>query len=167
MAARPGELSNAAFSVCTGGSASNAGNYLRANSGWLTVSPAGIIYALSLSFTGGALLPGSSNAQLVARSSDGGATWAQPIALIADGAGFFNDKGSITADPTDSNYVYAVWDRLIGQTAGPTYFAVTSDGGDTWPTARSIYDPGVDNQPIGNILVVLPNGTLVDLFTRD
>ena len=25
---------------------------------------------------------------------------------------FFNDKGSITADPTDSNYVYAVWDRL-------------------------------------------------------
>jgi hypothetical protein len=160
------QITNAAFSICTGGSATNAGNYLRASNGWLTVSPAGIVYALSLSFTGGALLPRSSNAQLVAQSSDGGVTWSEPVALIADGANFFNDKGSITADPTDSNYVYAVWDHLIGQTAGPTFFAVTSDGGNTWQTARSIYDPGIDNQTIGNILVVLPNDVLVNLFTE-
>ena len=31
-------VTNADFSVCTGGTAQNAGNYLRASNGWLTVS---------------------------------------------------------------------------------------------------------------------------------
>ncbi|MBV8220388.1 MAG: exo-alpha-sialidase [Solirubrobacterales bacterium] len=157
---------NAAFSVCTGGGGGNAGNYLRASNGWLTVSPAGVVFALSLSFSGGALQPGSSNAQLVARSIDGGNTWSLPTALIVDGASFFNDKGSITADPTDSNYVYAVWDRLTGATAGPTYFAVTSDEGSGWQPARSIYDPGPANQTISNVIVVLPSDVLVDVFVE-
>ena len=159
-------VSNAAFSVCTGGGSSNAGNYLRASNGWLTVSPSGVVYALSLSFSGGALLAGSSSAQLVARSLDGGLTWSTPVALIADGSGFFDDKGSITADPTDSSYVYAVWDRLTGQTSGPSYFAVTADTGNTWQAARSIYDPGPTNQTIGNIIVVLPGDILLAIFTE-
>ncbi len=157
---------SAAFSVCSGGGAGNAGNYLRASNGWLTVSPAGVAYALSLSFTGGTLLPGSSNAQLVARSMDGGLTWSAPTALIADGADFFNDKGSITADPSDPSYVYAVWDRLTSQNSGPSYFAVTADGGSSWQTARNIYDPGPDNQTIGNIIEVLPGDVVVDVFTE-
>jgi hypothetical protein len=32
-------------------------------------------------------------------------------------------------------------------------------------TARPIYDPGVDNQTLGNIIVVLPDGTLLDVFS--
>lgn len=159
-------VTNADFSVCTGGTVQNAGNYLRASNGWLTVSPTGLVYALSLSFSGGALTAGSANAQLVARSIDGGNTWGAPIALIADGSGFFNDKGSITADPTNANYVYAVWDRLTSASAGPSYFAVTADGGNTWQTARSIYDPGPNNQTIGNIIVVLPGDILLDVFTE-
>src|SRR6195256_127571 len=93
-------LSNAAFSRCTGGNSGNAGNYARATDVWLTVSPTGVVYALSLSFTGGTLLPGSSSGMLVAKSQDGGLIWSAPIALIRDGATVFNDKGSITADPT-------------------------------------------------------------------
>jgi hypothetical protein len=158
-------VTNADFSVCTGGTVQNAGNYLRASNGWLTVSTAGLVYALSLSFSGAALSAGSSNAQLVARSIDGGNTWGAPVALIADGSSFFNDKGSITADPTNANYVYAVWDRLTSQSTGPTYFAVTADGGNTWQTARSIYDPGPNNQTIGNIIVVLPGDILLDIFS--
>jgi hypothetical protein len=167
------QVRTADFSVCTGGSVSNAGNYLRASNGWLTASPAGpadpagLVYALSLSFTGGALQPGSSNAQLVARSIDGGNTWGVTVPLITDGAGFFNDKGSITADPTNANYVYAVWDRLNAQTnGGPSYFAVTQDGGNSWLPARSIYDPGANNQTLGNIIVVIPPDILVDVFTE-
>ena len=160
-------ITNADFSVCTGGTAQNAGNYLRASNGWLTVSTTGLVYALSLSFSGGALTAGSSNAQLVARSIDGGNTWGAPVALIADGAGFFNDKGSITADPFDANYVYAVWDRLSSSpSGGPSYFAVTADGGNTWQPAVSIYDPGTGNQTIGNIIVVLPGDILLDVFTE-
>jgi len=160
------KLTNAAFSRCTGGNTLNGGDYARASDPWLTVSPAGTVYALSLSFTGGILQPGSSSAMLVSSSTDGGMTWSMPHALIQDGSGTFNDKGSITADPTDSNYVYAVWDRLTGATGGPSYLAVTADGGSTWQTARSIYDPGPQNQTLGNQLVVLPTGVAVDIFTE-
>jgi hypothetical protein len=159
--------SGAAFSVCTGGSPANAGNYLRASDGWLAVTPDGqLAFALSLAFSGGALAPGSSNAQLVARSIDGGVTWSTPFALQADGASNFNDKGSITADPFDANHVYAVWDRVTSQTAGPTYFAVTTDMGNSWQSARNIYDPGPTNQTLGNIIVVLPGDIVLDFFTE-
>jgi hypothetical protein len=125
-----------------------------------------VVYALALSFTGGTLLPGSSSAMLVAQSHDGGQTWSAPIALIQDGATAFNDKGSITADPTDANYVYAVWDRLTGQTAGPSYFAVTANAGSTWQPARSIYDPGQPNQTLGNQIIVLPGDVALDIFSE-
>ncbi|HEY3783800.1 MAG TPA: sialidase family protein [Steroidobacteraceae bacterium] len=159
-------VTNADFSVCTGGNSGNAGNYLRASNGWLAASPNGLIYALSLSFTGGALAAGSSSGQLVARSLDGGLTWSEPVALITDGADFFNDKGAITADPYEANYVYVVWDRINTQNSGPTYFGVTSDGGATWQAGRNIYDPGVGSQTIGNIIVVLPGDVVADFFTE-
>jgi hypothetical protein len=161
-------LSNAAFSRCTGGNAMNGGGYARATDVWLTVSPTGVAYALSLSLTGAILQPGSSSAMLVARSADGGVTWSTPHALIQDSSTAFNDKGSITADPTtaNGNYVYAVWDRITGATGGPSYFAVTADAGSTWQVARSIYDPGPTNQTLGNQIVVLPTGVAVDIFTE-
>ena len=49
---------------------------------------------------------------------------------------------------------------------GPTYFARSTDGGKTWGQAHVIYDPGIDNQTIGNQILVLPNGNLVDVFTN-
>jgi hypothetical protein len=46
------------------------------------------------------------------RSSDGGLSWEPAVHLITDPVGrFLNDKNSITADPNDANFVYAVWDR--------------------------------------------------------
>jgi len=158
--------SNAAFSRCTGGSSGNAGDYARATDVWLTVSPAGVVYALALSFTGGTLRPGSSSGMLVAQSRDGGLTWGAPIALIQDGATAFDDKGSITADSTDANYVYAVWDRPTGQSAGPSYFALTANAGSTWLPARSIYDPGAQSQTLGNQIVVLPGDVVLDIFAE-
>jgi hypothetical protein len=159
-------LTTAAFSRCTGGGSGNLGDYARATDPWLTVSPNGYAYALSLSFTGTTLASGSSSAMLVARSADFGVTWQLPHALIQDGAQFFNDKGSITADQINSSYVYAVWDRLTSQTAGPSYFAATTDGGSTWQPARNIYDPGPSAQTIGNYIVVLPGDVLLDVFTE-
>jgi len=160
-------LTNAPFSRCTGGNGSNLGDYERATDPWLTVSPMnGNVYALSLSFTGTTFAPGSSSAMLVARSTDFGVTWLPPHVLIQDGPQVFNDKGSITADPTDDSYVYAVWDRLTAQAAGPTYFALTDDGGSTWQPARNIYDPGPSAQTIGNQIVVLPGDVLLNVFTQ-
>ena len=50
------------------------------------------------------------------------------------------------------------------QFAGPVYFSRTTDAGRTWEKARQIYDPGPNAQTIGNIVEVLPNGTVVDFF---
>ena len=157
---------SAPFSRCTGGNVSNLGNYERATDPWLAISPTGYAYALSLSFNGTTLAAGSASAMLVARSADYGVTWLTPHALIQDGAQVFNDKGSITADPINASYVYAVWDRLTSQIAGPAYFARTTDGGSSWESARSIYDPGASAQTLGPQIVVLPGDVLLDVFTQ-
>ena len=156
----------AAFSHCTGGNAANGGDYSRASDPWITFAPDGTVYQSSLSFNGDVLASGSSSAILVSRSTDGGATWSNPITVIRDGQNFFNDKDSITADSTDSRLVYALWGRLDNANRGPTYFSRTTDGGITWEVARSIYDPGANSQTINNQVVVLPDGALVDFFTQ-
>ena len=109
----------------------------------------------ALAFNGGTFKFGSSSAMLVSRSINGGTAWSNPIELIHDGVQFFNDKNAITADPTNSNYVYAVWDRLVSTGGGPTYFARTTNGGVTWEAARPIYDPGPSSQTIGARLRLL------------
>ena len=154
------------FSRCTGGNSVNGGDYTRASNPWVSFSPSGTAYALALVFTGNVFAAGSSSAMRVAQSADGGVTWSAPRTLIADGPQAFNDKGAITADPTDAHFVYAVWDRLTSNIHAPTMFARSTDSGATWETARVIYDPGDGNQTIGNIIVVLPKGALVNVFTE-
>ncbi|MBF6025392.1 sialidase family protein, partial [Lysobacter niastensis] len=154
-------------SRCGGGNATNGGDYARVTDPWVTISPNGVAYAMALSTTGASFSPGSVNAMLVVRSADGGNVWSTPTTLIQDGAGFFNDKNTITADPVDSDFVYAVWDRLLANDAGgPTYFSRTTNGGFSWEPARAIYDPGTNSQTIGNLIVVTPDGTLVNVFTQ-
>ena len=145
---------------------SNVGaNYQRASDPWVSFSPNGTAaYAISISFSGLSLASGSSGAVLVTRSGDGGATWSAPIPLISDGASAFNDKESVTADPNNSNYAYAVWDRLDTSNRGPTYFSRTIDGGTSWSAGQPIYDPGVGNQTLGNEVIGLTDGSIVDLF---
>ena len=151
-------------SNCAGGTPANGGDYERASDPWISFSPTGIAYAISLSFNDS----DGTSAMLVTRSGDGGDTWSNPITLRSDGNQVLNDKESITADPTDANYVYAEWDRINSKGYGPAWFARTTDGGQSWGTAHIIYDPGQNatagNQTLGNIIVVLPNGTLLDLF---
>ncbi len=156
----------AAFSRCAGGTAANGGDYARASDPWVTIAPDGTAYQIAIAFNGATLAAGSSGAVLVSRSTDSGNAWSAPVALIADGSDFFNDKESITADPNDARLVYAVWDRLTAAGGGPSYFARTVDGGLSWEPARAVYDPGPANQTINNLLVVLPDGTLVMSFTR-
>jgi hypothetical protein len=171
------------FSLCAGGTAVNGGDYQRASDPWVTFSPDGTAYfiSLSISFAGDASQTGSG--VLVSKSTDGGDTWSDPVTLVRDigdadvAPYYFNDKESITADPFDSNYVYAVWDRLRkpGESEnlsaenafsfrGDTLFARTTDGGKTWEPARTIYSRSKLTGTIGNEIVVLPNGTLVDVF---
>ena len=171
--------------LCTGASGSSVGGYQRATDPWVSFGPSGIVYQLSLSFND-ASPPFTTfdfdHALLASRSTDGGSTWSDPVVVRRDTAPtVFNDKQSITADPTNANYVYSVWDRLVfpaserasvvasfrtSAFSGPTWFARSTDAGVTWEAARPIWDPGQQDQTIGNQIVVQPNGTLVDVFTE-
>jgi len=158
----------AAFPVsrCGGGNAGNGGDYGRATDPWVTFGPTGVVYQMALAFEGNSLQPGSRSAMLVARSTDGGRTWSASTPLITSDSSFFNDKNTITADPTDPNFVYATWDRLALAGGGPALMTRTTDGGASWEAARVIFDPGPQSQTIGNQIVVLPNGTLLNFFTQ-
>ena len=153
------------FSRCAGGNAANGGDYERASDPWVTFAPDGTAWQSALLTKGLSPQPGSASAILVSRSNDGGRTWSSPVTVIRDGPPAFNDKSSITADSTDSRYVYATWDRLEGN-RGPSYMSRTTDGGATWEPARAIFEPGADNQTLNNQIVVLPDGTLVNFFSR-
>jgi hypothetical protein len=74
----------------------------------------------------------------------------------------------MTADPNDSSFVYAVWDRpaAIGPVGrGPTLFTRTTNGGASWEAARVIFDPGFFAQTLGNQIAVRPQGDLINIFT--
>ena len=149
------------YTVCSGGT------FTRASDPWVDFSPDGVAWQIALVSSGASFTASSINAVVVSRSTDGGITWSEPATLIRDeGATFFNDKETLTADPVDPRYVYAVWDRLQSNTSGPTYFTRTTDGGATWEPARAIHDPGAGEQTIGNLIRVLPDGALVNLYTH-
>ncbi len=164
------------FSLCSGGTAANGGGYERTSDPWVSFSPSGDAYQISISFN----QSNPTNSVLVSQSLDGGDTWSEPTTLIVDTSPFnFNDKESITADPTNSNFVYAVWDRSRIPTdqanlnalrsfafRGDIMFARTTNGGASWEPARAIFSPKDLEFTIANQIVVLPNGTLVDVFTN-
>jgi hypothetical protein len=159
------------FSRCAGGNARNGGDYERATDPWVSFSPDGTAHQIALSINDSNPI----HAVLVSRSTDGGRTWGRITTLQRDTVPeLFNDKESITADPTDRRFVYAVWDRLQIQNpadpaspfSGDTLFARSTDGGRTWEPTRTILD-FADNsniQTIGNQIVVLGNGDLVNVF---
>lgn len=151
--------------LCTGG------NFQRATDPWLSFAPDGTLHAQLLALDEDLPSGGSGrNALLASRSIDGGFNWSAPATLTdTNDPNVFNDKDAITADPTDANFVYGVWDRLApfrGNAAtftGPTIFARSTNGGLSWEPVRAINTPGKFKQTLGNQIVVLPNGTLVDL----
>lgn len=156
------------FTRCAGGNASNGGDYERGSDPWVSFSPNGTVHVMVLTLNNTPAPGAPTTAMLAARSTDGGRTWGRINTLVADTAELFNDKNSITADPTDSRFVYAVWDRLdfvSPVSSGPTLLARSTDNGRTWEAPSIIYEPGVNGQTIGNRIEVLPDGTLINLFT--
>ena len=153
--------------------------YERASDPWVSFGPNGDAHQISLSFNDTANLD---NAILVSKSlaSSAGRQWSAPITLKRDtNPAVFNDKESITADQNDPNHVYAIWDRLVfpnertrgssplhtAAFRGPTWFSRTTNGGASWESARSIFDPGQNDQTIGNQIVALGDGDLVNVMT--
>src|SRR4051794_10658504 len=86
----------------------SGGSYDRASDPWVSFAPNGDLYSLSLSFD----VFDTHNAIIVNKSTTGGGSWGPPLEVTADDTNGL-DKQSITADPYNSNLVYAVWDRFL------------------------------------------------------
>ena len=168
-------IGQAKFSRCTGGNAQNGGDYERATDPWVSFSPNGVAHQISLGINDSNV----DNAVLASRSEDGGANWKNPVVIKRDNqANFFNDKETLTANPNDSAFVYATWQRIVAPSLNASarageraaafrsfaWFARSDDNGVSYDTVKPILDPGNKNQTIGNQIVVLPNGDLVMVF---
>lgn len=141
---------------------------------WISIGPDGTAYTTALAGNSTTY----SDAVLAATSRDGGRTWANAQTVIESVQGasgqsrVFNDKAAVTAHPAIPGTAYLVWDQLTSHKTfpintkngrGPTYFSSTVDGGVSWSAPRAIYDPGEQNQTIGNQIVVV-GGILYDFF---
>ena len=95
---------------CTGGT------FVRASDPWVSFSPDGTVYAMSLAFNNQPPpgRPGGfgANAMLVNRSTNGGLTLVRgrPHGRSRT-PGCSTTRTRLTADPNDSNFGYAVWVR--------------------------------------------------------
>jgi hypothetical protein len=169
------DTGQAKFSRCTGGNAANGGDFERATDPWVSFSPNGVAHQVALGINDSNV----ANAVLTSRSTDKGANWEDPVVVkFDDRANFFNDKETITADPTDSRFVYVTWQRIVapnesasaraGERAAAfrsfAWFARSDDNGASYDVVKPVLDPGNKAQTIGNQIVVLPNGDLVMLF---
>jgi hypothetical protein len=158
------------FSRCAGGDSNNGGDYERVSDPWITISPSREIYESGAAYD----TSDANEAELVSRSTDGGMTWSNPTTLMFDtDPTVSQDKDSITADPKKRNFVYAIWSRYVytdpSQSvllSSPAWLSRTTDGGVSWEPARDIFDPPAGFYASGHQIVVLPNGTLVDMFEQ-
>jgi BNR repeat-like domain len=193
------------FTACYNTIGTNSGglNYQRASDPWVSIGPGepsnvsscapttadcSTAYSVSLAFDE----TDNKNSVAAATSYDGGATWTNVQTIIQDPcvtmrqpgytcnpkAYTLNDKESVTADPTQPGYAYAVWDRLTAPPAsppgffhepaykGPAWISRTTDYGQTWSAPQQMVTSPSDDQTIGNVIVVDPTtGTLYDFFT--
>src|SRR5437867_9316625 len=98
------------------------------------------------------------------KSTDGGLHWTTSVLPGSDGVDPPPEHASLTADPTNPAVVYAIWDGHSSPHSTSAVFTRTTDGGSTWEPARAIVQPAPQSFIQFSQILVLPNGTLVDLY---
>jgi len=162
------------FSICSGAQPGSSGFFDRSTDPWVSFSADGAVaYSISDSFNANGPGFGGASSIIVSRSTDGGNHWQTPVTARLDVSNtVLNDKESVTGDPLVANNAYAVWDRLESPQTnanpsatvhafafrGPAMFSRTIDKGVTWSQGHAIFDPGQNDQTIGNQIVVPTTG---------
>ena len=136
------------MTLCSGGP------YLGAGDPWLSFTPKGELYCVGLAGQS----PLAANT-VICKSTDGGLHWSAPV--IVDTPDFGPDKCTITADPTDGRYVYAVWTRPVSKKSDALVFTRTTGGGQTWEPARPVLVTSPGQFAWNPQILVQPDGTLV------
>ena len=146
----------------------SSGSFLGAGDPWLSFASDGILYGVAITWNSNSW---SDRQIVVSKSADGGLHWSAPV--VIPGSGTLDppaDHPSITADPTNTQFVYAIWNGKNSATfpaskhSTAAVFTRTTDGGVTWETARPIVQTAQQTFIQFSQIFVLPNGTLVDIF---
>lgn len=147
---------------CTGG------EYDYADDVALAAGPGGAVYLTAHAFDAGRLR----SAVLTSRSGDGGRSWSPPVVVAANPATSNAEYagGAVAVDGRDPRWVYAAAalfsypDAAGGQFRGRVTVARSRDGGRSWSAGVAL-DTGDGGLTTGHQLAVLPDHTVVDVFT--
>ena len=147
------------LTVCSGGS------FLVIADPWISFAPDGTLYAVALT-TNSLSFPSKFVDQImVAKSTDGGLHWSTLSAVPgSDTVDPYADHPSLSADPTDARFVYVIWNGSPSSHSSAAVFTRTTDGGLTWEPARAIVQTASQGYIQFSQILVLPDGTLLDIF---
>jgi hypothetical protein len=169
------KLPDVPWSVCQGGPQ----RFERVTDPWNSYDKAGNLY-----FIGQPIDSAELGISAISVTTWDGTDWRDPTILIEDVGDrfFFNDKVSITGDPTRAGFAYATWLRFTHPAGGENspiadfhsfafrgnpMISRTTDGGATWSRATPMRKSNSFFQ--GNQIAVAPDGTLynvtANLFT--
>jgi hypothetical protein len=141
------------LTVCSGGP------FLGTGDQWLSFAPNGVLYGIA-----GAGNSPSSAVEEVMKSTDGGLHWTTSVVPGSDSADPPPEHASLTADPTNAAFVYAIWDGHSSPHSVSAVFSRTTNGGSTWEPARAIVQTAEQSFIQFSQILVLPNGALVDVY---
>ncbi len=140
------------FTVCSGGP------FLGTGDERLAFAPNGDLYAIAVA---GDVV--SDEIIAVSKSTDGGLNWSAAIPVSGNLAPPF-DLPVVTPDPSDASTLYAIWDGASQGHRGPSIFTRTTNAGLSWESPRILFQTDPQAFVQFSQILVLPNGTLVDLF---
>lgn len=163
------KLADVPWAACQGGPS----RFGRVTDPWVSYDKAGNLY-----FIGQPIDSAELGLSAISVTTWDGSSWRDPQILIEDDGdrGVFNDKVSVTGDPTRAGYAYATWLRgdyppgpRQSQVAdfhsfayrGMPMFSRTTDGGQTWSAPVPMRRSNAYFQ--GNQIAVGPDGTLYNV----
>ena len=153
----------APLTYCSGGTTANGGRFERSSDPSVSISPNGVAHQIGFVVN----LEKFETAMVTSRSANGGTTWSNLTVLRDDvslDSSIVNDRPSITADPTDSRFVYAIWAQYDSLSTFHTTvrFSRSTDNGRTWTPDRTILNPAGAGESTNHQILVLKNGSLLD-----
>jgi hypothetical protein len=130
----------------------SGGPFLGTGDPWLSFAPNGDLYVVA----------GARNTGIaVIKSGDGGLHWSAPLVVPKS---FPKEHASLTADPKDARFVYAIWIGSGPEHGGMVAFSRTTDGGVIWEPARTLVLKEPQSFVQFSQIFVLPDATLVDIY---